>query len=359
MFAIRKSDYAKLFTMRKDGVYQKYINGRYLYSKDPEELYRKWQAVIHNEPEEISFRQAAEDWEAEVRENITDRTWLNYKPHYEDLKKLYGKLKLIDIEPQDIKNDLLRLKSQKYSSTIIRTRRTIFNQIFSLAVVNGHLKYNPVSEIKTPRGTSTKRKAPTDTDLRAIFDHLDAPFGFFPYFLLCTGVRKSEALALTVKDIDIPNRLIHIDKSLDYLDNANPTVKPPKTENGIRDVPIVDVLLDPLKDHIKTLSGEILFPNPKSNRNPGGGYMTEKAYEVAWKRYCEEAGLNITAHQIRHGAATVMFESGVDVYTAQKILGHAQITTTMSIYTELREKQQKKSITNLNRGLSKYIKEKK
>ena len=84
--------------------------------------------------------------------------------------------------------------------------------------------------------------------------------------------------------------------------------------------------------------------------------MTEKAYEVAWDNYCQMTGLNITAHQLRHGAATMMYEAGVDPYTAQKILGHAQVTTTMAIYTELRNKQMVKSVKKLDRESKKYLK---
>ena len=57
----------------------------------------------------------------------------------------------------------------------------------------------------------------------------------------------------------------------------------------------------------------------------------------------------LTAHQLRHGTATLLYEAGVDVYTAQRILGHAKVSTTMEIYTELREKKEKQSIKKLNK----------
>ena len=81
--------------------------------------------------------------------------------------------------------------------------------------------------------------------------------------------------------------------------------------------------------------------------------MTERAYDVAWSNYCNTTGLNITAHRLRHGTATLMYEAGVDVYTAQRILGHANINTTINVYTELREKQKALSISKLNSYMSK------
>lgn len=53
------------------------------------------------------------------------------------------------------------------------------------------------------------------------------------------------------------------------------------------------------------------------------------------------------AHVLRHGYATALFEAGVDVYTAQRLLGHANVEVTMGIYTHLRREQEEKSVEKL------------
>lgn len=352
----RKSDYAKLFTRRKDGTYQKYVNGKYLYSKDPEELHRKWQALLQGPPAR-SFKAVAEEWETEHREEIGIRTWANYKPHFEFFISLLGDRPITSVTARDILADLNRAKAQNYSATIVKTRKTILTQILDHAVAKGDLEMNPALSVKLPKNLpKSKRSAPTEEETKVILQRRDAPFGFFPFFLLCTGLRKSEALALEKKDVDLKAGTISVTKSLDYAVNAKPIAKQPKTESGVRMVPILDLLRKPLEEHLSTLTGELLFPTPKSNRNPGGGYMTERSYEVAWNSYCKATGLNLTAHQLRHGTATLMFEAGVDEYTAQKILGHANVATTIGIYTELRDKQKVKSIAKLNEEMKKYEK---
>ena len=55
----------------------------------------------------------------------------------------------------------------------------------------------------------------------------------------------------------------------------------------------------------------------------------------------------LTAHVMRHGYATMLFEAGVDVYTAQKYMGHADIKTTMAVYTHLRQRKQEESTKKL------------
>ena len=350
---MKKPNYASMFTKRKDGTYQKYVNGKYLYSKDPEVLYQKWIDFTKNPTGKI-FRFVAEKWSEEHREQISIRTWLNYNPHYVNLVDRFGSRSIDEITAQEIQSDLLRYKAQGYSATILRTRRKLWNQIFDYAVLHDYVKYNPVTSVRIPKGLpKSKRSAPSDEEIRIVFENINKPFGFFPFFLLCTGLRKSEALALLKSDIDLDRREIKISKTLVYIDNANPSVKAPKTESGNRTVPILDILYPHLVKHLTNINTEVVFPSNKSNRNPGGGYMTERAYDVAWANYCKETGLNITAHQLRHGTATLMFEAGVDVYTAQHILGHANINKTMAIYTELREKQKALSIEKLNSYMAK------
>ena len=246
----------------------------------------------------------------------------------------------------------------RYSRTIANSVRSLYRMIFDYAVANNHAKYNPVTSVKLPRGLKQgKRTAPTDDEIKIICRNIDQPFGLFPFFLLCTGMRKSEALALTWGDIDFKNKEISVTKSLDYTVGANPQVKPPKTEAGNRIVPIIDILFPHLEAAKHTASSVIVFPAPPSSRGgKGGGYMTLRGYEGAWNRYCESTGLNgLGAHNLRHGTATLMFELDVDVYTTQRILGHSRVEVTQGIYTELRAKQKQKSVQKFNEGMAKYI----
>jgi integrase len=239
--------------------------------------------------------------------------------------------------------------------------------IFDYAVANDYAQYNPVTSVRLPKGLKRgKREAPSDDQIRIIFANADAPFGFFPMFLLCTGLRKSEALALTWEDVDFGAREIHITKSIDYTVGAKPQMKAPKTEAGFRTVPVIDLLYDRLVEEQGRASTPYIFPAPDSTRGgKGGGMMTLRGYEGAWNRYCEAVGFwengkpTLTAHNLRHGTATLMFELGVDELTAQRILGHSRIEITREIYTELRAAQNAKSVAKFNRGMRKYMTSKK
>lgn len=367
----RKINYAEMFSRRKDGRYQtSYTDstGRhYLYDKDPERLYQKLQEATDPEQKQVpDFCQIADHWERQHREEITSRTWSNYEPHYKDIIDRHKGKQIQEVTAQDIINHLTVSKAKGYSATVVNSIRSIYRMIFDYAIAHDYAQYNPVTSVRLPKGLKRgKRTAPTDTQIKEIFANIDQPFGLFPVFLICTGLRKSEALALTWDDVDFENQQISVTKSLDYTCGASPKIKPPKTDAGNRVVPILDVMMQPLQEAYRKHTSEYIFPAPPSNRSgKGGGIMTLRGYEGAWQRYCESAGFvdddgkpTITAHNLRHGTATLMFELGVDELTAQRILGHSRIEITREIYTDLRATQKLKSVSRFNRGMSKYMPE--
>lgn len=366
----KRNKYAEMFTLRSDGRYQvKYTDetGKHtLYDKDPEQLFLKLQQAKTRAPDTPTFREIAEDWERQHREEIGTGTWKNYVPHYNEILRRHGSKLIEEVTALDVVNHLTAAKSQGYSRTVVNSVRSLYRMIFDYAVANDYAKYNPVVSVKLPKGLKQgKRTAPTDEQIKIICKNIDAPFGLFPFFLLCTGLRKSEALALVWDDVDLKNKVISVTKSLDYTVGAKPQIKPPKTDAGIRTVPIVDILLPHLLQARSTSTSDYLFPAPPSNRGgKGGGLMTLRGYEGAWERYCIATGLvdsdgkpAIGAHNLRHGTATLMVENDIDPHTAQNILGHSRVEITMGIYAELRASQKKKSVGKFNKGMNKYMKQ--
>lgn len=100
-----------------------------------------------------------------------------------------------------------------------------------------------------------------------------------------------------------------------------------KTVSGIRTVPLFDCLAEKLAPRIPT---ELVFPQLD------GSPLDDSAFKTGWLDYRKQSGVNITPHQLRHAYATVLFEAGVDPKDAQELLGHAQFSTTMDIYTHFR-----------------------
>ena len=77
--------------------------------------------------------------------------------------------------------------------------------------------------------------------------------------------------------------------------------------------------------------------------------MRKSTFKHRWARYQQETGLIITPHQLRHAFASyILFDAGIDVKTAQSLLGHSDITTTQNIYTQITNNHQVATADKIN-----------
>ncbi len=354
---MKKLNYADMFTLRPDGRYQGFWHDldkdgnpikakrHTICDKDPERLYQRIQEK--ETPTVRTFRIVADEWETVHSGEVSERTWKNYVPHLEDLVSLYGDRPVASITAFDVAQDLLAAKEKGYSHTVVNSRRSIWRGIFDHAIAQRDVPYNPAVSVKLPKGLKKgKRTAPPDKVIEEIIlGATDMEFGFIPFFLLCTGVRRSEALQRRKEDLDLASWELRIPKA--------------KTDAGVRTVSIIEPLREPLKEWMRCHPGEWLFPHIEYNGHTGT-FMSDRNWETCWQKYCEKHGWVddegkpiIGAHNLRHGTATLLYESGVDVYTAQHILGHANVSTTLEIYTDLRKAHERKNVGKFSRSMIK------
>jgi len=113
-----------------------------------------------------------------------------------------------------------------------------------------------------------------------------------------------------------------------------------KTESAERDV----ILLDRLAAVIPKNFTGFLFSMNGDGKEP----LTKCAFDKRWKAYLKKYNLNITAHMLRHGFATMLFEAGIDEKDAQDLMGHSDIPLTREIYTHIRGKRKQETAEKLN-----------
>lgn len=353
-------NYGALFTLRSDGRYQGYWHeldrkgrptGRRhtICDRDPERLFER---IREKEtPGRVTFGQVLEDWEGKHRDQIKEGTWKNYAPHVRDLKDRYGDLPVAELVTADVIRDLAMAKAAGYSYTVVNTRRCIWRMALDSALADPTvaLPYNVAVGVKNPTGLPKgKRRVPPQDALEAIIaDAGDMSFGFIPFFLLCTGLRRNEALRRRVSDLNTQTWELEIPEA--------------KTEAGVRTVPIIEPLRPLLQQWIEAHPGPWLFPYVPYNGRKGE-YMTDSNWETGWDNFCaahgwldEKGKPAFTVHALRHGTATLLYEAGVDIFTMQRVLGHADVATTMKIYAELRAQHEKKNVAKYGRAIRKMM----
>lgn len=332
---------------RKDGLIQRQVtvNGKrkVFYGKTEREINRKIAEYREEKRRGRLFREVAEEWKAQHFPTLEYNTLKGYRPALRRAVDEFGDQPVSAIKPKEIERYLLRFAAKGYAQKTVRTQLLVLHLIFAYAVLEGEIEYNPAEQVKVPRGLPKKpRDIPTTEELEAVKKNVNAPFGLFAFFLLYTGCRRGEALALTQRDIDRPNKRIRVTKSV-YHENNKAMLKQPKTAAGEREIVLLDVLASQLP---KGKPDALLFPNEQ------GGLMTETQFHRQWERYCQAIGFHITPHQLRHAYATILFDAGLDAKDAQEMLGHANLSTTRDIYTHITQSRRDKIAALLNEAVS-------
>ena len=349
----KKPDYASMFTLRADGLYMGYWRDAQkkrhaAYDRDPEKLYYKIQEKENAAPPKLTFEAAADAWEKKHWERIGSKTAEAYTAPLRRIKENYAGVDAEDVTAQSVQAFLSDLGKQGFSRRSVQMHRDIINMIFNNAIMESGLRFNPCSAVSIPRNLpAKKRELPDDAAVAAVKAGAAQPFGLFALICLYSGLRRGEVLALRYEDIDRENKLIHVTQAVEFVGN-NPHVKPPKTAAGVRDV----ILLDKLADAIPEGKGLIFCRDD-------GTALTKTQYRKRWVKYCEAIGHEITAHQLRHGFATILYEAGVPDKDAMELLGHSSIAVTRDVYTHIRQSQKEKTARKLNNYLVKEEKKQK
>ena len=336
---------------RPDGLYEKVltIDGKRVAfrAKKEKDVFLKIAAYEEKREKGLTFSEVAEMWFDDHWETLSPTTQKGYRRAFEEIKEYFADQYIAEITHKNI-NAYVKQLPRSYARKTCTNRLTILSMIFKFAIVEDMIADNPCSYITVPKGHgSSKRRAPTSDEIAQIRKSIDVsykgfPVGLYAVFLLYTGCRKGEALALTFADIDKKARRIHVTKSVYFVHNQG-TIKKPKTEAGNREIILPEFLIDLLPDG--RARDYVFSPTPDAP-------MTEGFHQYAMVSWRDQTGLDLTAHQLRHGYATLLHEADIDVKDAQDLLGHADASTTQNIYTEVSDRRRKAVAEKINSYLN-------
>lgn len=265
----------------------------------------------------------------------------SFRSYYQSLKyakEYFGNKLIKDITIDDARG-LYRSVFAVHPSQANQCRGRM-RSVCADAVVRGLIQKNPFDGTKRITIEKDEKRRLTQEELEKIeaaFPRL-IPFDRTLLAVLrYTGMRKGEALGLSVEDVDFEKRTISITKSA-YDGKVGPT----KTKAGMRTVPMPDALVDVLRDYLdhyyighpyRQYGMDVpLFPNRNMT------YLSGSSFQVHWKNikkvvFGEDAPKDFTPHLFRHNYASELVINHIPPTTAMLVLGHESFETTMDIYT--------------------------
>ena len=314
--------------------------------------------------EKMTFDELAEIWIRDYKPSISNSTRAMYinilNTHLLPLLSVYV---LKDLKTHHLQSIINRLaESGKSESTLKKIKLTAV-QILDVAMDNDVVYRNVFSKVSIPSIAAAVRRPLSEEEIKLVSDtYTSHRMGVPALLLLYCGLRRGELIALTWNDINLRNKSISINKAAVYINN-DAEVKKPKSNSGIRTIPIPDSILDAVKTERSKASTSMVCPATD------GRMMTRTAFQKAWKSYINYLNIqaggraasrsrpkltvisHITPHMFRHTYATILYNAGVDVKSAQRFMGHADINVTLKIYTHLSTQKEQEAIDALNKHL--------
>ena len=325
---------------RKDGRYQRKITlsdgrQRIVYGRTLAELNAAADAVRDEDRQGIKVGddtlvgEWARVWIEKYKSDLRPNTLRMYKDTYNvHILPLLGDMELRSVKPVHVREVMSGVSelSESLQHKVLITMR----QIFQTAQQNGLIAKDPTDGIKiTPHAKPDKVKHLTKDQVRALLEAVtdDKAMVFVGLCLYC-GLRREEAMGLQWGDIK--GSSLTVNRALAFVKNQPDPSQELKTKAAHRTIPIPEPLMDILRNTPKTG----LYVITKAD----GGPMTQMAFRRLWEKVTSVIDFPIHPHMLRHTYATNLYYAGVDLRTAQYLLGHSSIQMTAQIYTHLDHK---------------------
>lgn len=255
------------------------------------------------------------------------RDWrLRWEPHL-------GNMKLSRIGREDVTR---ALAAQTAADKTVANAWGTLSGMFKMAVLDGHLPRSPATGVKLGTRTShetTEHRYLRPAEILQVIADTSPRYVPLIWTLAGTGMRWGEATALTVADVDLEGRTMHVNKAW-KRDRVNGVyVGPPKTPKAKRMISLPSEVVDAVDELVRGRARrELLF----TNRN-GDPVKHQPFYREHWTKSCTSniAEPRPRIHDLRHSHVAILLAQGVGLPVIQARLGHEKITTTIDTYGHL------------------------
>ncbi|MBL1229477.1 site-specific integrase [Enterococcus sp. BWB1-3] len=288
-----------------------------------------------------------------MRGRIKISTYLNYRLRIEKyILPFLGQKKLIQIQTRHIQEFIYFLEGTNISSSSIRAILTVLKSALKQAVVENQLLINPCLNISFKKSESEDVKALSKSIQTKIEEAaLKEKRCSAAILSLYTGMRIGEISGLRWSDIDFEENRLYVSRTIYRIINADGEQKTqividePKTASSKRVIPIAHNLKRYLMEKRKESDSEYVVSCKSSFAEP-------RVISYRFKRLLSAIGMtSIHFHMLRHTFATRCVESGVDIVTISKLLGHSSTKMTLDIYADSLWENRMQAITLMDRRL--------
>ena len=311
-----------------------------------------------------TYKELASLWWESYKHTVKPNTQLNVRRLLDNhILPLFGSYKLDKLTTPLIQNVVNKLadktnKGEEGAFLYYDSLHSLNKRILQYGVVMQAIPFNPAREVILPRNTQIAKREKVkhfeNQELKKFLDYLDSlNLNKFRYyyentlykFLLATGCRINEALALSWSDIDLENAVVHITKTLNYKQETNS----PKSKASLRNIDIDQATVSMLKQYRLRQTMEAWKIGKSENivfSDFIHEYPNNRTLQTRLRTHFKRAKVtNIGFHGFRHTHASLLLNSGIPYKELQHRLGHSTLSMTMDIYSHLSKENAKKAVS--------------
>ncbi|MGM0214866.1 tyrosine-type recombinase/integrase [Enterococcus sp. AZ109] len=275
-------------------------------------------------------------WLQEIKPAIKQSTYANYEHklvHY--VFSLIGDYNLNELNEEIAEQLLAHLKEQELQSSTIHAIFRIINQCLHSALNKELIKENPFTSIQLPKVIKKKNQSLTKQEQKRLEEAAlkrEEGKGIPVFLALHAGLRIGEIAALSWKDIDFENRMIHVEATYQRVSNSEDQRKTvlvymdSKTPSATRSIPMSLMLTQLLWKRKQESTGSYVVSGKNYPSEPR--LLTYHFHQIR-----EEANLaGVNFHRLRHTFATRCLESNGDIMSVSALMGHSSTQMTLDTY---------------------------
>ena len=311
-----------------------------------------------------NYQELANLWWESYKHTVKPNTKINVKRILKNhVLPLFGAYKLNKLNTPLIQSIVNKLadktnKGEEGAFLYYDSIHALNKRILQYGVTMQAIPSNPARDVVLPRNTQKAKRQKVkhfdNEELKkflAYLDNLDLNKFRYCYentlykFLLATGCRINEALALSWSDIDLDNAVVHITKTLNYKQETNS----PKSKASYRDLDIDQATVTMLKVY-KVRQIQEAWKIGKTESVVFSDFIHEypnnRTLQTRLRTHFKRANVtNIGFHGFRHTHASLLLNSGIPYKELQHRLGHSTLSMTMDIYSHLSKESAKKAVS--------------
>jgi integrase len=176
---------------------------------------------------------------------------------------------------------------------------------------------------------------------------------------LFTGLRRSEVLALRWSHVNLDGKVISVREAVEETNAGALKLKAPKSKAGQREVTLPDIVVDALRDYRRqqlernlALGLGKLADDALIFSQLDGAPESPRALSKEWAAAARVMDLSVTFHALRHTHASMLIDAGIDIVKISNRLGHANVSTTLDVYSHLFAAREDKSAVAINSAVT-------